>query len=173
MCLSLLCASAESAYASTVSSSPKGTIGGVLLGAELVMISESLIGVEDSWSYLIGGGIGAIGGGIGGYLIDQSALNPYVSISMLAGGLALIIPATVLTLNATRYRPSEDASEDQAPTQEESRTTTTALFQINPTVWRCSIPIPEARPMYSHQEQKQHGVPQQLQFHLPLMNVVF
>ena len=35
---------------------------------------------------------------------------------LLAGGLGLIIPAVVLTLNAVRYTPSENASEDHAPT---------------------------------------------------------
>jgi hypothetical protein len=34
---------------------------------------------------------------------------------MLAGGLALVIPTVVLLLNATRFQPSEDAREDQAP----------------------------------------------------------
>jgi hypothetical protein len=34
---------------------------------------------------------------------------------MLAGGLALVIPAVVLTLNATRYQPEEGATEDRTP----------------------------------------------------------
>jgi hypothetical protein len=34
---------------------------------------------------------------------------------MLAGGLALIIPAVVLVLNATRYMPEEGATEDRTP----------------------------------------------------------
>jgi hypothetical protein len=35
---------------------------------------------------------------------------------MLAGGLILSIPTLVLTLNATRYVPTENAREDKAPT---------------------------------------------------------
>ena len=32
---------------------------------------------------------------------------------MLAGGLALVIPAVVLSLDATRFRPEEGATEEQ------------------------------------------------------------
>jgi len=35
---------------------------------------------------------------------------------MLAGGIALIIPAVVLSLNATRFQPEEGTPEDAAPT---------------------------------------------------------
>lgn len=34
---------------------------------------------------------------------------------MLAGGLALVIPAVVLTLDATRFRPEEGVTEDKTP----------------------------------------------------------
>ena len=99
-----------------VSPTGKGIVGGALLGGEVVTIVEALAGVKPTWLYLLGGGLGAVGGGIGGYFVEQSSTNGRVPVYMLAGGLGLLIPAIVLTLNATRYMPSEDATEDHAPT---------------------------------------------------------
>ena len=110
-----LTASAPNAQADEVSSSPKGIVGGALLGGEVVTIVESLVGVRSGAAYAVGFGLGAIGGGIGGYFVDQSSSDGRASTYLLAGGLALVIPAIVLTLNATRYRASEDATEDHPP----------------------------------------------------------
>lgn len=96
----------------------KGVVGGALIGAEAVMITEALIGVKPWWAYAVGGGVGAIGGGIGGYFIEQAVTDGKAPLFMLAGGLALVIPTLVLTLNATRYVPTEGATEDKAPTNE-------------------------------------------------------
>jgi hypothetical protein len=94
----------------------KGIIGGGLLGAEVVMITEALIGVKPWWAYAIGGGLGAVGGALGGFAIEKNVEDGRIPVFMLAGGLALLIPTAVLTLNATRYTPSESAVEDKAPT---------------------------------------------------------
>jgi hypothetical protein len=104
------------ARADNVPSTPKGTVGGALLGAEVVTITESLFGARPGWAYAVGAILGAGGGGVGGYVIDQGSTDGKVPMYMLAGGLALIIPAVVLTLNATRYLPEEGATEDAAPT---------------------------------------------------------
>ncbi len=96
----------------------EGVVGGALIGAEAVMITEALIGVKPWWAYAVGGGVGAIGGGIGGYFIEQAVTDGKAPLFMLAGGLALVIPTLVLTLNATRYQPTEGATEDKAPTNE-------------------------------------------------------
>ena len=111
-----LMAHAPEARADEVSPTGKGIVGGALLGGEVVMITESLFRVENGWAYVIGGGLGAVGGGIGGYFVEQGSIDGRAPIYMLAGGLALIIPTLVLTLNATRYHPTEGASEDRAPT---------------------------------------------------------
>jgi hypothetical protein len=111
-----LTATATPAHADEVVGTGKGIVGGALLGGEVVMITESLFHIESGWAYAIGGGLGAIGGGLGGYFIEQSSTNGRAPVYMLAGGLALIIPTLVLTLNATRYHPAEGASEDRAPT---------------------------------------------------------
>jgi hypothetical protein len=116
LCAAQLLAYAPAARADEVSPTGKGIAGGALLGAEAVVITESLIGVKPTWAYLVGGGVGAVAGGVGGYFVEQSSSDGRVPVYMLAGGLALIIPGVVLTLNATRYVPSESASEDRAPT---------------------------------------------------------
>src|ERR1051326_3827956 len=71
-------ASAQSSTTPTVSKPPsftspagKGIIGGALLGAESVMLVEAAAEVKPAWAYAVGGGLGAIGGGIGGYFTQQ------------------------------------------------------------------------------------------------------
>ena len=115
--VSTLTALAPSARADEVSSTGggKGIIGGALLGADVVTITESLIKVHPGWAYALGGGLGAVGGGIGGYFVEQASSDGTGPVYLLAGGMALIIPALVLSLNATRYQPSESATEDKPP----------------------------------------------------------
>jgi hypothetical protein len=93
----------------------KGIVGGGLLGAEVVTIVEAIAGVRPGWAYGVGAVIGAAGGATGGYFVEQASNDGRVPVYMLVGGLALIIPAVVLSLNATRYIPEEGATEDRAP----------------------------------------------------------
>ena len=113
--LTVLAAPLREARADEVSPDGKGIAGGALLGAEVVMITESLFGARSGWAYVIGGVLGAGAGGAGGYAVEHSSTDGKAPTYMLAGGLALIIPAIVLTLNATRYMPEEGATEDKAP----------------------------------------------------------
>jgi len=106
---------ASDARADEVSPTGKGIAGGALLGAEAVSIVESLVGVRSGWAYAIGAIVGAGGGGVGGYFVEQGSTDGKAPTYMLAGGLALIIPAVVLTLNATRYLPEEGVTEDHPP----------------------------------------------------------
>ena len=101
------------AHAEEVSSTGKGIVGGALLGAEIVTMTEAIIDVRAPWLYAVGGGVGAVGGGIGGYFVEQASSDGRAPLYMLGGGLALLIPAVVLTLNATRFRPTEGAREDK------------------------------------------------------------
>ena len=104
------------ARADEVSPTGKGIVGGGLLGAEAVTIVESLIGVRSGWAYVLGGVIGAGGGAVGGYFVEQNSSDGKAPMYMLAGGMALVIPAIVLSLDATRYRPEAGAGEDNVPT---------------------------------------------------------
>jgi hypothetical protein len=95
----------------------KGTIGGALLGGELVLAIEAAADVQSPWAYLGGGLAGAAAGGVGGYFVEQNA-SPRVSMLMLAGGLTLAIPTTVAVLSATAYEPPADYLVDAPPADE-------------------------------------------------------
>jgi hypothetical protein len=95
-------------------SRPKGTVGGALLGAEAVTLSMAAFGVRPGWAYLVGGGVGAIGGGVGGYFLEDS-VDARASMLILAAGMVLAVPTTVVVLNATAYQPPADYIQDQAP----------------------------------------------------------
>lgn len=101
------------AQAEEVSPTGKGIVGGALLGGELVVFGEAIFGVHSGLAYLIGGVVGAGGGGVGGYFIEQASDDGRVPAYLLAAGVAGIIPAIVVTLDATRYRPTEGAREDK------------------------------------------------------------
>lgn len=107
--------SPKAALADEVSPTGKGIAGGILLGAEVVTVPMALANVQSGWAYAIGGGLGAAGGGVGGYFVEQNVSDGRIPVYMLAGGLALVIPSVVLILNATAYRPVEGAKEDRAP----------------------------------------------------------
>jgi hypothetical protein len=117
--LTTLAASAPgSAHAdeTTVSPTGKGIVGGALLGAEVGTIIESIAGVHSPWIYLASDLVLGGAGAAGGWAVEQKSNDGRAPVFMLAGGLGLLIPAIVLTLNGTRYRPSENATEDHAPT---------------------------------------------------------
>jgi hypothetical protein len=101
------------AHAEEVSPDGKGIVGGALLGGEIVVFIEALAGVRSGTAYLLGAGGGAVAGGLGGYAIEQAVDDGRVPAYMLAGGLALVIPALVVTLDQTRYLPAEGAREDR------------------------------------------------------------
>jgi hypothetical protein len=103
------------ARADEVSSTGKGIAGGALLGAEVPIIVEGIAGVRSGWVYLISGVVGAGGGAFGGWEVEKNSTDGKAPMYMLAGGLALVIPAMVLALNATRYQPEEGATEDRTP----------------------------------------------------------
>lgn len=113
---------------------PQGTIGGALLGMELVMIIEGAAGVRNPWIMLGTGLAGGIAGGVGGYFLDQALDAPgqpqgmtAISTAMLAVGLGLVIPTAIVFTGATMYRPPDAQQQQQDDTQgaalEESGTT--------------------------------------------------
>jgi hypothetical protein len=108
----LLSPSAARAEEPGISATGKGITGGALLGAELVMSVEAVAGVKPAWAYLAGGALGAVGGGIGGYYVEQAS-DPRPSFYLLAAGMALIIPTTVGILQSTAYSPPAEYIEDR------------------------------------------------------------
>jgi hypothetical protein len=102
--------------ADSVSGDGKGIVGGALLGGELVTITMGIIGVEDGWPYFVFGGLGAVGGALGGFAVEQADPPAEAPLFMLAGGLTLIVPALVISLNAVA---DDDPVEETPPSDSE------------------------------------------------------
>jgi len=112
----VLCATlAAPATAKAEESTPtgKGIAGGVLPGGEVVMAIEAAAGVTRPGAFALGALGGGIAGGVGGYFLEQSVGDAKIPSYLLAGGIALLIPATVLAFNATSYKPPADYIEDK------------------------------------------------------------
>lgn len=105
------------ASAQEASSTGKGIVGGTLLGAEAVLLTEAALDVSPDWLYYVGGGVGAVGGGIGGYFLED-ALSPKSNMLLLAAGMILAIPTTVAVLSATSYEQTAEYTQDQPPADE-------------------------------------------------------
>lgn len=167
------------AHAEDVSPKGKGITGGALLGAELVMGVEAAFGVQPAWAYLLGGALGAGAGGYGGYLVEQNA-SPKVSLYMLAGGMALVIPTTVAVLQATSFKPPAEYREDNPsvlfPAAEPPRATLpkpTGLVDLEEGAVRMTVPAIEVRPTFTLAEMHQFGLTQRDQLHVPVLSGTF
>lgn len=111
---------AQAQTVNAVSPTGKGIAGCALLGGEAVMLIEAAAGARPTWAYLVGGGLGAIAGGLGGYFLEQAAEGDTtltgITVGTLVVGLGLIIPTTIATIGATAYSPERDQpAEDNAP----------------------------------------------------------
>jgi len=111
---------AQAQTINAVSPTGKGIAGCALLGGEAVMLIEAAAGARPTWAYLVGGGLGAIAGGVGGYFLEQAAEGDTtltgITVGTLVVGLGLIIPTTIATIGATAYSPERDQpAEDNAP----------------------------------------------------------
>jgi hypothetical protein len=103
--------------ATPTSPTGKGTVGGALLGAEAVLLVEAAADVKQGWAYALGGGLGAVAGGVGGFFAEDSG-DAKLSLYLLVGGMALVIPTTVAVLSATAYEPV-NYTEDKPPPADE------------------------------------------------------
>ncbi len=137
------------ALAQEASPSGKAIAGGALLGAEAVMLTEAAFGVEPAWAYLVGGGVGAGAGVVGGIFLEKS-IDARTSMLILAGGMVLAVPTTVAVLSATAYNPPADYVYDRPPEPAEEPPTvptdTPPTFQdeVNP-AGASRSPRPEVR----------------------------
>jgi hypothetical protein len=174
----------------------KGVVGGAMLGGEGVAIGMGLFGVSKGWPYLVFPTVGAIGGGIGGYFVEQAA-PAEVPLYMLAGGMALVIPTLIVTLNATIYRapeiyPGEPVTNTPAP---ESPQPTTgklrgprvahaprgprpmhipmSLFDVHDGRVALGLPAVEIRPVYTQEELAKFGVAQAREIKIPVFAASF
>ncbi len=176
-----------------VSPTGKGIVGGTLLGGEVVTITMAAIGVERGWPYFVFGAVGAGGGAVGGYFVEKATKNGGGSAApelvMLAGGMALVIPALVLSLNATAYKPPDSdriepvnnrpAKDPPAPGQPPGPGARAlphipmALFDVYKGRVAPGIPAVELKPLYSQQEMAQYGVSQGTETRIPVFKATF
>lgn len=108
-----------------VSPTGKGIAGGALLGGEIGFLGLAAFNAKSSWLYYTIPPLLAVGGGVGGYFIEQGSDSANVPLFMLAGGMALVIPTVVITLSATTYRPGNEDSTpvDASPTSVDTSAT--------------------------------------------------
>jgi hypothetical protein len=96
----------------------KGAIGLGLIGTELGFVIPALAGARDAWAYIVFPIAGAAGGAAAGYFaIEQGTDSAELAVATLVTGMALIIPAMVITLSATAYDPDDElpAAANAAP----------------------------------------------------------
>lgn len=200
--LALLCAGqAHAQGVDKASSTGKGIAGGALLGAEVVILTEAAFGVKPYWAYAVGGGAGAIAGGVGGYFIEQN-LSAKTNMFLLAGGMVLAIPTTIAMLSATQYEPPANYVQDQGPTDEPIANppepdaastnevlpvarrarvrpiptlyhTPPALLDIDPSGTNLYVPTVALMHTYTPEQVAQFGVKQRTEYRLSVFNLAF
>jgi hypothetical protein len=183
------------ARADEISPNGKGIVGGGLLGAEVITLVEGVAGVRAGWAYWVGAVVGAGGGAVGGWAVEQAVNGDgTIPMAMLAGGLALIIPAVVVSLDATRFRPDEGATEDHPPgtlgpaadpgaangsvvgapaPAAAPAPPPQSLLDIHTGEVRVGVPVPNVRPVYSLTEQRQYGMHAETEVRMPVLHVTF
>ncbi len=187
-----LLASPERAHAAgPAKSTGKGIVGGILLGGEVVVIPMGAAGLSKGWPYLVFGGVGMVGGGIGGYFVEKTTgtKTPEAPTYMMAFGFAFVIPALVLSLNATAYKPPE--TDRQEPSKDDpakdpakpvkiinakaSPAPHAPLALIDSYKGKISLGVPalEVKPLYTQQEIAQFGVEQGSEVKIPLFKAAF
>jgi hypothetical protein len=187
--------------ADEVPATGKGIVGGGLLGGEVVMLVEAAVSVKPGWAYLVGGLVGAGGGAVAGWQIEKNA-DSKVSLYMLAGGMALVIPTIVAVLQATSYKAPEDYTEDRpatgAPVPEPPRPTPGAtpagggpstrlhyhwepaklklpagLLDVTEGAFKVAVPAIEIRPAYGLDELQRYGLEQKHELRVPVFSATF
>jgi hypothetical protein len=191
---------AAPSFAEEVPATGKGIVGGALLGGEVVMLVEAAFGVKSGWVYILSGVLGAGAGGFGGSIIEKEA-DSKVSVYMLAGGMALVIPTTVAVLQATSYSPPEDYTEDRpsaplpaseppkggpgsavtSPTSlrfhwkegSAAKKVATGLVDLEEGGLKVAVPAVEMRPLYRPDELQKYGLEQKHELRVPVFSATF
>jgi hypothetical protein len=154
--------------------------------------------------------LAAGGGGVGGYFLEKATkgtTNADGSVTgrtaepalyMLAGGMALLIPALVLTLNATAYKPPEGDRADPSSSEPSKAPPKAApgpvgelhkakqrreyaaiphvplsFFDVYKGKVALGLPALEVRPLYSQEEIAQYRVTQGTEVRIPVFKAMF
>lgn len=170
-----------------VSTTGKGIVGCGLLGAEVVVIGEAIAGLDEEWLYWAGAGIGAVGGATGGYFLEPS-MSPQTSVLLLMGGMALSIPALIVSLDATRRHwpdapPAEPYRElpSNPPDPGAGRELVfqplpldaTPVFALSSAGLRWGIPSVYLNDTYTRWERWAFALPQSTDYTVPVLNARF
>ena len=110
-------AQTEPAVFNDIDSTPKGTIGLGLVGAELGLIIPSVSGLNKVWALTVFPVVGAAGGALTGYFALDRPGHEKGSVAALVVGLAGVIPAILVTVKGVR----EERQERWEPPQIELR----------------------------------------------------
>lgn len=150
----------------------KGMIGGGMLGAEIVMLTESALRLRPGWMYLAGGTAGAAGGAYLGYeLCDDSSNRPPAF--LLAGGIALIIPTLMGVLTATQYEPSGPLERDADDAAESASKDAAARAAAAKAHARLELPSMGLAQTFSREDLARFRVRQVTEVHLTFLRGVF
>jgi hypothetical protein len=138
----------------------KGITGGALVGAEVVLITEAALGLEPAWLYVVGGVAGAGGGAVAGHYIGK-AVSPKPSSFLLAGGIALIIPAVIGVISATHFQPPDTYKLETSPDDDA------------PLDAHLELPRIDVAQVFSAEERHEHQLPQATEIQFSLLRGVF
>lgn len=186
----LLALTPRAAEAREASGKFKGAIGGGLLGAEVVLLTESAFRLKSSWTYLAGGVGGAALGTVGGYYLIEKDHGPRGPIYLLAGSLALVIPTLLAVLSASHFEPpatyrqelpaDEDLLLEPAPEAEGAarefesfRARTARGVERDATPLALRLPSLSITPAFSDVELATFAVTQRTELHVYVFNGVF
>lgn len=162
--------------AESARSGAKATVGGALLGAELVLVAEAIFDVKPWWAYLLGGGLGAAGGAVGGFFVDQQG-DPMVSTGFLVGGLVFAIPTTIAVLSATSYEPEAnptiEASDELALSRPVVAPLPPSLVGIDDTGFHLGVPAVVVQEVYSAQTRLTYALPSETEVMVPMVGITF
>lgn len=192
LALGLAAASPASAQSTPnqVEAGVKGTIGLGLVGAELGFVVPTALGLDEAWSLIVFPVVGATGGALAGYfLIDQNDETEW-AVASLALGLALVIPATVLTVKFTSYDPGDDvpppetarsggaaprpvATAAPAPLRVADLRARSGLLRLGDGALALGVPALSVRTDLSLQESALYGVDATPELHLPVVSGAF
>jgi hypothetical protein len=103
----------------------KGIIGLGLIGAELGLFIPAIVQnstrSNEWWPYLVFPLIGAAGGAVGGYFLEQGTQSsPEIDVAFMVAGMVLIVPTVIGTLALAAYSPpAETVGADEDMTVDE------------------------------------------------------
>lgn len=113
-------AAAQPTEPQRIDASPKGLLGLGFIGAELGLTIPALAGLDDTWALIVFPVVGAAGGAVAGHYAIDNRGNEKAAVATLTLGLALVVPALVLTLWATRYDPDDEEAIESSTSGEEA-----------------------------------------------------